>query len=494
LFGWLKNINNIISNLNKNIDLYKKETIIQSLPSKSYVNRAKKFIEKNDYISAEAILKEALELSPKDALVYKYLGVVYERTAKPELALENYQLSADLDPHDKNVWQRLGFMLISVGKYENAEKSFDNANKIQAGNSDTYTGWGMALMKMQKFSEAHDKFLHASKLNKYNYSALFLSAVMEIKLGIYDKADSKLAFLTKVSPNESNTFEYARLKALRDDIDSAISYALKSIKYNSKMLPAYILLGQLYGKKLDKTEALNYFEKAETLGFNNPNLYLEWGKILVKFENFTDAKEKLLKANELLPNDNDIMANLGLCYASCKDFIEAEQFLNRVIEKDNDNAVVKQTLGIIAYEKGEYDKALAILKHNDEDAINCYYIAKCYEKKSNNTKTIEYYEASIRLNDKNINTYIDYTNYLITKNEYAEAQRKLRKALKIDEDNITLLNLMFYVSYILVKDNICDYNLKEVLLLASKIEHKGIFNYPEQKQELENILQEREKH
>lgn len=493
MFGWIKNIYEKVSVLSKNIDLYKKDTIIQSLPSISYVNRAKKFIEKNDYASAEQILKEALELPQKDALVYKYLGAVYERTARNELALKNYQISADLDPHDKNVWQRLGFMLISVGKFENAEKSFDNANKIQAGNSDTYTGWGMALMKMKKYSEAREKFIHASKLNRYNYSALFLSAVMEIKLGIYDKADSKLAFLTKVNPNESNTFEYARLKALKDDVDNAIHYALISLDYNSKMLPAYILLGQLYAKKLDKLTSLSYFEKASCLGFENPNLYLEWGKCLVKFENYEEAKEKLLKANELLPDDVDIMSNLGLCYVSCKEFFEAEQFLNKVIEKDNENSVVKQTLGIIAYEKGEYDKAISILKFNDEDAINCYYIARCYEKKFDDTKTKEYYETSVRLNDKNINTYLGYANYLIKKGEYAEAQRKLRKAIKFDENNIALLNLMFYVSYILVKDNICDYNLKEVLSIASKIESIGVFDYPEKKQELADILQEREK-
>ena len=66
------------------------------------------------------ILNKALNLAQKDALVYKYLGLVYEKQGKTELAVENYQASADIDSQDKTIWQKLGFALINAGKYENA--------------------------------------------------------------------------------------------------------------------------------------------------------------------------------------------------------------------------------------------------------------------------------------------------------------------------------------------------------------------------------------
>lgn len=73
-------------------------------------------------------------------------------------------------------------------------------------------GWGMALMKLEKFADAREKFVLSVKMNKYNSNALFLAAVMEIKLKMYDEAENKLQFLANVSPNEANSFEYARLK------------------------------------------------------------------------------------------------------------------------------------------------------------------------------------------------------------------------------------------------------------------------------------------
>ena len=79
----------------------------------------------------------------------------------------------------------------------------------------------------------------------------------------------------------------------------------------------------------------------------------------------------------------------------------------------------------------------------------------------------------------------------ISKSEFDEARRKLRKALKADENNITLLNMLFFVSYVLVKDEVYEYNVKETIKIAQKIEeiNPDLFEYPEQKAELEKLLQ-----
>ena len=487
---WLKNIIDKVKSLNNSVDKFKADTVIQSLPALTYVNRAKVLIEQNKYEEAREILLKALELPQEDALVYKYLGLVYERLGDFEKSVENYQTSADLNPQDRNIWQRLGFALISIGKYENAVKSFENSDRVQANNSDTFTGWGMALMKQHKYAEAHDKFIEAAKHNKYNFSAVFLCAVMEIKLEMYDKAEMKLTFLANVCPNANNTFEFARLKYLKKDYDSTIHYAHKSLDFNPNILPSYILLGQIYALKFDMENSLKYFETAQEKKLTNAALYLEWGKVLEKFEQFDEAILKLLKALEFEPDNIEINSYLGLCYASRKEFDEAQPLLEKVLAKEPENKIVKQALGIVAYEHDDINKALELLRADDEDAVNSYYLAKCYEKMNNDTKVKDYYENAILFNPKYIAAFTDYSRYLISRNEYPEAQRKLRKALKADENNIILLNLMFYVSYILVKENLCEYNVKETLSIAEKVENidRNLFEYPEQKAELTAIL------
>lgn len=102
---------------------------------------------------------------------------------------------------------------------------------------------------------------------------------------------------------------------------------------------------------------------------------------------------------------------------------------------------------------------------------------------NNDEKVKDYYEAAILINPKYISAFADYSKYLLDRNEHAEAQRKLRKALKADDSNPLLLNLLFYVSYILVKENLCEYNVKEAITIADKIINinPDLFEYPEQK-------------
>ena len=131
MFDWLRYAVEKIGEINAFLDKYKKEAVVQSMPSYSCVSRAKKLIDENKLLEAKEVLEKALSLPQKDALVYKYLGVVYEKLGDNASAVENFQTSADIEPQDKDIWKRLGFALITAGKFEQAEKSFENADKQQ---------------------------------------------------------------------------------------------------------------------------------------------------------------------------------------------------------------------------------------------------------------------------------------------------------------------------------------------------------------------------
>ena len=109
----------------------------------------------------------------------------------------------------------------------------------------------MVLMKQKKYALARDKFLSAIKISKYNFTAILLSAVMEVKLNDYEAAEMKLQFLAKVAPNEGSIYEYANLKLLKSDYAEAEKYAKKVLEINKQMLPAYFILGEIYSIQKD---------------------------------------------------------------------------------------------------------------------------------------------------------------------------------------------------------------------------------------------------
>ncbi len=488
MFSWVKNICENIKDLNFSVDKYKSDSIIQSLPTVAYVNKAKKLIESNKFDEAEILLKKALDISNQDDMVYKYLGKIYEFRGEFKQAGEYYEQSAKLNPQDKEIWLRLGMCYLNCEKLEDALVSFEKADKVTPFNTDVQTGWGMVLMKQKKYALARDKFLSAIKISKYNFTAILLSAVMEVKLNDYEAAEMKLQFLAKVAPNEGSIYEYANLKLLKSDYAEAEKYAKKVLEINKQMLPAYFILGEIYSiqKDIEKTE--NIFQKAMFNELDDPSLHFEWGRAYIRLFEFSKAKAQFEKALEQRTNYLGPKIGLALVNAYEQDFT----ILNELKEKYGENVYIQEAIGLEWINQGKVQDAVEMFKKalrtDKKQVYNYLHLANCYKSIGDNCKIREYYEKFIAETPEYTCGFIDYAKWLISISDFADAARKLRRAEKLNNENCEVLNLLFFTLYTLVKDNICEYNIKEAISVAQKAQVHGKFEYENEKQELENIL------
>lgn len=488
--GWVKNIIDKIKDLSGSVDNYRQDSIIQSLPTVAYVNKAKKLIDSRKYSEAEEVLKKALDISIQDANVYKYLGKIREIGHNFSDAVEYYQTSSRLNPQDKEIWLRLGMCQLNSKMFEDAIVSFERANKVTPLNTDVFTGWGMALMRLKKYALARDKFLEASKISKYNFTAILLSAIMEIRLCDYDSAEVKLNFLSKVAPNEGSIYEYANLKLLKSDYKEAEKYAKKAIEINKQMLPAYFVLGEVYSIQRDFEKTQEIFVSAMAKGLENETLHFEWGKAYVRFFDFENAKKEFCLALEKQPDYIDAKIGLALINSYCGEF----SLLDELKEKHGSNVYIQESIGLEWFNKGLFEDAAEMFKKalrtDSKQIYNYLNLARTYQRLQNKSKVKENFEKFISESPWYLNGILEYSKWLIDQGEIAEAQRKLRKAEKLDENNIEVLNLLFFTSYTLVKKNICEYNIKEAILIADKVKSLGQFDYRPQKAELESILKD----
>ena len=488
LFNGFKNIYNKIKNLNKSIDDYKDESVVQSLPTVAYVNRAKKYIEQKKYQEAKKVLQSALDISQQDYLVYKYLGRIYENEQNFKNAIENYERVILLNPNDKDIYLRYGMVSLYSDKLDQALESFEKANKLTPNNTDVYTGWGMAYMKKKKYALARDKFVLAAQINKYNFTAILLSAVMETRIGEYASAQDKLRFLIKVAPNESSNYEYSKLMLLQEHYDEAIEYANKSIAINNKMLPAYCILGEVYSIKNNSENTHEVFQTALDNGLESSLLYFEWGKACIRLFDFALAEEKFNKALEQENDNLDAKIGLALVCAYKNDF----NLLNELKERNQNNVYIQEATGLFYMHEQRYADAVDMFKKavktDKNQTYNYYNMAKSYIALNDKTKVKEYFDKFIEINPLYLKGLVDYSRWLIEISDYEEAQRKLRRAEKLSPSDLCVLNLLFFVSYTLVKNNVCEYNIKEAISIANRAIDLGHFEYTPQKQELEDLL------
>jgi len=488
LLEWLKQI----KKLNDDITEYKKDSDIPSMPSVAIVNRAKKFINEGNLDEAENILKEAFSLAKEDSLVFKYLGIVYDGKKDYEKAIEAYQKSADLNQEDKDIWRFLGTAFLNTCDYERSIKAFENANKITPLNTDIFTGWGMAYMKLKNYKEAREKFVQAIKINRYNFLALFFSAMCETRIGMMDLAETKLHFLTSTVPNDINCYEYANLKFLKNHIQEAEFWAKKSIEYNSQIIPAYTLLIKIYSQKQDLENCKKYYEEGCKNGLEGDNLNENFGIALLNLGQINGAKLHLLKAYENNLDNENITANLLLINTILQEDKYIELLQGKLYSLNSLNPILKITKSIFEYREGNFSDALTLIKEVydgfDNEYILDYYLALIYAKLGQLNKAKESFESSSQKCSMFVKNYIDWANFLIENGEFNDAQRKLRKGLKYNNGDINLLNLLFHVSFILVKDNVCEYNIKDAISIASKIEPQELFEYKNELSELEQML------
>ena len=489
MFNRIKKFFNEVKNLNSSLDNYKEDSIIQSLPTVAYVNRAKKLIEEKNYQLAREQLLKALDISKKDSLVYKYLGKICEYEYNFKDAVEYYNQSSQLNENDKEVWLRLGMCLLYSDKPKEAIESFEKADKVTPMNTDVYTGHGMALMKQKKYALAADKFNKAAQISKYNYTAILLSAVMESRLGEYTKAEEKLTFLTKVAPTESCFYEYSKIKLLRERYQEAEFYAQKAIEYNSKILPAYYVLGEVYSieKNIERVEKI--FSLAISQGLDCPELHIEWGNAYIRMLAFDKAE---VQFNIELEKDAQIIQT-KIALALLKSYKNDFSLLEELQERNGAEAYIQEAMGVKYFSEGKYKDAIEMFKKSlqiDKYQISNYYnIAKAYEKLNDNYKVCEYYDKLFEIYPQYVKGLVEYSKFLINISNFEEAKRKLEKALKVEADNVEALNLLFLCQYTLVNKNVCEYNIKEAISVAKKALDRGRFDYTPKLQELEKMLE-----
>ena len=166
--------------------------------------------------------------------------------------------------------------------------------------------------------------------------------------------------------------------------------------------------------------------------------------------------------------------------------------LQELKEKNGENVYIQEGIGLERLAQGKYEDSIDMFKKalrtDTKQLFNYLNIARAYRTWDNKDKTREFFEKFIHECPQYFEGILEYSKWLINISDFADAQRKLRKADKLRKDDVEVMNLLFYTSYRLVKENVCEYNIKEAISIAEKTKSIGNFDYETEKVELENLL------
>jgi tetratricopeptide (TPR) repeat protein len=120
-----------------------------------------------DYVGAERLFQQAIDLDGGDANSYNWLGVALEKQKRSDEAIAAYAKSIELygsTADRKYPLQNWGDILCDQDKWPEAESKYRDAIAADTSDAVTYNGLGLALAGQKRFDKAADAYAESIRL------------------------------------------------------------------------------------------------------------------------------------------------------------------------------------------------------------------------------------------------------------------------------------------------------------------------------------------
>ena len=301
-----------------------KDTLINEaliLHSQGNTNEAKRYYQK------------IIEIGVLDPRILNNYAAILNQEGNMDKAINLYEKSIHLFPNRPEAYSNLGNLLRKIDKPKKAEELQRKAININPNIPEFHYNLSKTLITINDLQEAHKSILKAIILE----------------------------------PKSSNYFHILGLILKRlGNLKEAEIYIKKSIDLNPNFIESYINLGSIMIDNLNFKEAEKYILKAiklnPSLAISNYNL----GAIYSNIGKINEARDSFLKVMEIDPNYSIAAWNL---YGLANSFTEAEMWLNKCLEMDQNYIDAKISLSAIKLHQGEKKLFNDLLKTKNKDHI-----------------------------------------------------------------------------------------------------------------------------
>ena len=327
-------------------------------------------------------LKKALSLAPDDKLLQLQLAYMYNGYGKYDEALEYAKRSSDLDPDFAGALNYQGYVLWNLKKYDEAGKAYLKSLEMSPDNTQFLNRYGQLLRAVGRNDEAIQMHKKALSIKEDYLSALYLGHSY-VAAENYPAAREVYLKAKDVSANsgQKNSCLYAVATTFlyEGNLPEALAAFDRQIEFNK----------QLGGR--DESIMNITINKAYSCLFYED--YVSYGKLMEEYKMYL-ASLNLSEPDRIVFGK---YANLfeGYLYAYSGKADLAQNYLDLFeqsltdADKDTYKSDLFEMKGLIDYNKGNYDEAIASLEQAGSMAL--YYAGLAYEKKGNIEKAKETY-------------------------------------------------------------------------------------------------------
>ncbi len=358
----------------------RKHRVAEEEPTAPAVLEAEVALEKQDYVTAELLLKGVVATNPKDYRAWFNLGFMYNATQRISEAVDAYRQSLAAQPEIFESNLNLGLLLASQASPE-AETFLRAATRLKPSakaNQGLARAW-ISLARVLDAAKPQDA------LAAYREAAALQPADAEPHLS---------AGLLHERQGDFPAAELEFRKAAELDPKSAEAIAgLANVYMRSKRLP-------------EAEGALRQFLR---LNPGSPQARVQLGRVLVAQGKNDEGLAELTAGLESAPGDVAALQELAQISFAAKRFEQAASYYQRLVETEPRNAEYRHGLGASLMKLGRYPQAeqqliAAVTLKPDMPEAYIDLAATAYENK-NYAVTIHALDARARYQPDTPKTY-----------------------------------------------------------------------------------------
>ena len=370
------------------------------------VGQARQDLEAQRYQEARQALEKAVKLSPRDPVLWSYLGLADSRLNDVEGAIIAFEKARAMLPTDAQTCFNLGLLYWKKGDVDKALDAYRKGLQLDAGDVAANQNYALLLMAIGKYQEAVVPLRRARQANPSELS------VRVALIEAYFKGGAK-------TEGERET-------------QQALDSGMLSLADQVKLAAALREDGQ-------PEAAEKVLRHAMASGVDSAEAHGALALLLLEKNQYEGAAEEFGRAAQLDPASSQYAMGLGEALLLWKHYSTLLAFLNAVQDRFGNLPEYQYKLALAYYGLRQYPRAIEQLEkvialRPPRLDVAEYLLGNSYLEIGNFDKAEDYYRKAITFNPKDPSYYESLATLLRKKRaaDVDEAIALLNKALRLD--------------------------------------------------------------
>jgi tetratricopeptide (TPR) repeat protein len=446
---------------------------------KEHLQKGMEYFNKGDYEKAALELKTSGQSDKNVAATYYYSAMLDEKNHQYKTMVENLKKTLELEPTYPEARLKLGKVQLLLGEIDSASEQAEILLKEKSDNADALLLKASVLMRQKKQADAKTLIDGVLKTNPNHIDALLLNAIIYMEKENLDQAFASVNAAIKLDEKNISLHMFKiQLDAKNKNIDAVIADYKELVTLNPDNQEFKITLAKIYaqsGKKPEAEELLNGLVTAKPDDVKLKLLLLDFlsaaepEKVQEKFNQFieqykkqsktllsfagwmlaqknVDEAKKVLDQIVALDDKNEALSAkilLAKIAFSQKKLEEAKKITDEILSKNSNYIDAKILQARLLLANSKYDEAIELLskilweKSDSEETL--ILLGQTYTIKGDQKQAEKQFASILEFNPANLQALMYLYDNAVAMKDVSYAQQLIEKALRIEPENLILL-------------------------------------------------------